>query len=144
MTQENDGWLMIGGDAEGEKKVYRVRLDAPAGVEKSEFANCVILEWRYDESGLPDLKTTALHKAFEALMDPLNERSGNSVLMHVYTGGGIKEWCYYARDYDRYMEELNRVLTGAPRFPIEILYDSDATWKYWGAIRELATSNASA
>jgi uncharacterized protein DUF695 len=139
MSRAKAEWQMIALDVEGEKRVYRIRTAAPKGIKPKDFANCVIIEWSFDE-GLPDESTNSQHQAFESLMDPLDDHTKNSLLMHVYTGSGIKEWCYYAKDYDKFMKALNKALAKRPRFPINILHDHDPIWKYWSGIKQYATT----
>lgn len=131
---------MIVAQAEGgEKVIYRIRLERPAGVVLSEYENCVIIEWTF-QNALPDKVLSEVHRIFEGHMDPLAHNNPNSLLMHVYTRPGMKEWCYYTRDYPAFMTELNTVLAGKPRFPIDILHDKDPSWKYWTEVRDLVTS----
>jgi hypothetical protein len=137
---DNDNWLMVAGLADGEPRMYRIRVELPMDIVRETFQECVIIEWRYAAAGFPDKRTTALHSAFEGLLDSLNDPNANSILVHAYTGGGIKEWCYYVKSYDRYMADLNNALAGKPRFPIEIMHDSDPTWKYWSGIKEVAVA----
>ncbi|MEW5914797.1 MAG: DUF695 domain-containing protein [Gemmatimonadota bacterium] len=144
MTLDNDNWLLLVGEADGEPRTYRIRQGIPDGVARETFTECVIIEWRYADRGFPDKRMTSLHNAFEGILDALNDPKGNSMLAHAYTGGGIKEWCYYAKNYDRFMAHLNEVLAGKPRFPIEIVHDEDPTWKYWTGIREFAMNAAEA
>ncbi len=140
MVEKDEGWTMFVVEVEGgEKRIYRIRLAPPAGVEPSAHSNCVIVEWKFGDA-LPDKRLSDAHKAFEAHMDPLGYDNRNSVLMHVYTKPGMKEWCYYARDYPAFMREVNTALAGKPRFPIEILHDTDPDWKYWTQVRDLVNS----
>lgn len=124
--------------AEDEQRIYRIRSEAPKGVKKKDFSNCVIIEWPF-AGGVPDKETNSQQQAFESFMEPLDNYAKNSLLMHVYTGSGIKEWCYYAKDYDRFMQDLNKALARKPRFPINILNDHDPIWKYWASIKHYAT-----
>jgi hypothetical protein len=105
----------------------------------SDYSNCVIVEWSFEDA-LPSKPLMDAHRAFEAHMEPLGDNNPNSVLMHVFTRAGMKEWCYYARDYPAFMTDLNTALAGKPRFPIEILHDEDPEWNYWSQIKEFANS----
>ncbi len=62
-------------------------------------------------------------------------------VVHVYTGAGIREWCYYAKSYDQFMEDINRMLAGKPRFPIQILHNRDAIWEYQAGIKKASEGN---
>jgi hypothetical protein len=139
VTEKNGDWTIFVVEADGEKRIYRLRLEPPAGLVTSEYSNCVIVEWTFGDA-LPDQPLQEVHKAFEAHMDPLGFNNPNSLLMHVYTKPGMKEWCYYTRDYPAFMTELNTALAGKPRFPIDILHDKDPGWKYWSQVKELVES----
>ena len=138
MTEEKSDWSLITLEAEDGPRVYRIRSAPPAGIEQKAFSESVIVEWRFGE-GLPDKDTNAAMLAFEKHLDPIDDHTQNSLLVHVFTGSGIKEWCYYAKDYDKFMEDLNVALKGKPRFPISILHDHDPAWKYWSGIKGYAT-----
>jgi Family of unknown function (DUF695) len=140
VVEKNEGWTIFAVEVEGgEKRLYRIRLEPPTSVVASEYPNCIIVEWNFEDA-LPDKPLSDAHNAFEAHMEPLGHNNRNSVLMHVYTKPGMKEWCYYARDYPAFMKELNTALAGKPRFPIEILHDTDPGWKYWTSVRDLVQS----
>jgi hypothetical protein len=139
VVENNEDWTIFVVEAEGEKRIYRMRLKPPPGLVTSEYSSCVIVEWTFG-GVLPDKPLQEVHKAFEAHMDPLGFNNPNSLLMHVYTKPGMKEWCYYTRDYPAFMTELNAALAGKPRFPIDILHDKDPGWTYWSQVKELVES----
>ncbi|AXQ30538.1 DUF695 domain-containing protein [Solimonas sp. K1W22B-7] len=138
-SEAEEEWTMILLEVEDERRLYRMRLAPPEAVDPARFCESVIVEWRYADAGLPDRETNAAMMAFEELLDALDDPAGNSLMLHAYTGAGIKEWCYYARDYAQFMRDLNTALKGQPRFPIEIFHDHDPVWKYWNGIKEFAT-----
>jgi hypothetical protein len=137
VVDKNGDWSMFVAQAEGgDKVIYRIRMERPEDVVPSDYENCVVIEWTFQDA-LPDKVLSEVHKIFEGHMDPLGHDNPNSLLMHVYTRPGMKEWCYYARDYPAFMTELNAALAGKPRFPIDILHDKDPAWKYWSDIRDM-------
>src|SRR5262245_57026133 len=109
MAEEENAWTMSAHEVDGQKRIYRVRSALPAVMKPADFPECVIIEWNYG-SGLPNEELSELQSTFEEFMDPLDDPAKNSLLMHVYTGSGIKEWCYYARNYEQYMADLNKEL----------------------------------
>ena len=137
MTAEKGKWNLIALETEDGPRIYRIRGEPPAGVEKEIFGESVIIEWRFG-GAVPDKATAAAMFAFERHLDPIDDHTKHSLLVHVYTGSGIREWCYYTRSYDEFMRALNVALAGKPRFPIEILHDQDPTWKYWSGINDYA------
>jgi hypothetical protein len=140
VSEEKGEWTLIALEAEDGKRIYRIRLEPPAGVTKEIFGESVIIEWRFGE-GVPDKATAAAMFAFEEYLKPIDDYTKHSLLVHVYTGSGVKEWCYYTKSYDDFMASLNLALAGKPRFPIEILHDRDPTWSYWTGIKNYAHGN---
>lgn len=136
MTEQKE-WTLIALEAEDGQRIYRIRREPPVGVDKEIFSESVIIEWKFGE-GLPDKPTAAAMFALEEYMEPMDDHTKHSLLVLVYTGRGIKEWCYYTKSYDEFMKGLNVALRGKPRFPIEILHDHDPTWNYWSSLKGYA------
>ncbi|MDR2189496.1 MAG: DUF695 domain-containing protein [Azonexus sp.] len=133
--EKRDDWRLVFTEEDDGIKSWQVREAVPQGISTRDFATSVVVEWRYAEEGPPTKEIRSQLSVFGEHLDPL-ELSLNSVLVHVIKGGGICEWCYYTRDYNRFMEHLNQLLADKPRFPIQIFHDRDPTWKYWRDIKE--------
>lgn len=137
MNEETrDDWTLIFTEEDDGIKAWQVRHAVPKGVSTSDFPTSVVIEWRYADEGPPTQEAREQLYAFGAHLDPLDNLTSDSVLVHVIKGGGICEWCYYTREYKRFMEHLNKLLADKPQFPIKILHDRDPTWKYWRGIKE--------
>lgn len=67
---------------------------------------------------------------FEAALDQLSD-APDAKLVLVMTVGGLREWCYYTRSYEAFMQVLNQSLAGLPRFDIAIEHSYDPEWRYW-------------
>ncbi len=134
---EKSDWSLVFTEEDDGLKSWQVRDEVPKGVNVEDYSRSIIIEWRYADEGPPDSKTRQHLNTFGALLDELDNTTGNSINVHVIKGGGVCEWCYYAKDYTVFMQELNKTLAGHPRFPIAILHDEDPTWKYWNGIKEI-------
>jgi len=55
--------------------------------------------------------------------------------MLVATGLGLREWVYYTRDREQFMERLNELLQGHAAYPVEIEIYDDPDWENWDYIR---------
>ena len=55
----------------------------------------------------------------------------------VSTGMGLKEWIFYARTREQFLDEFNQLLAGHPGYPIEIEFAEDPAWRF-GQQRTLA------
>jgi hypothetical protein len=125
VTQEDDG-----------NKYWQFRKDVPTGVREADFPTGVTLEWTYADEGPPDKQTLEKLNAFGGHLSALNDDPDNSWLVHVTKGSGFCEWCYYVKDYERFMQGTNAALKGKARCPIEINFDNDPEWSYWRGVKE--------
>jgi hypothetical protein len=69
--------------------------------------------------------------SFERALDELSMANGQSFLMNVGTGVGLREWLYYAKDRDRFMKRFNELLAGHEPYPLKIEFYDDPAWKVW-------------
>lgn len=132
MSQE---WLTAAADYEdGSKKVYSVRQHAPQGADPEEFSTVVVIEWIFDDE-LPDAHLLQEMQVFEELLEPLDDGEEH-FMAHVITGDGQREWCYYTKNYARFIKHMNRLLAGHQHYPLDIEYQEHTDWEYWQEILE--------
>lgn len=113
-------------NASGGKGIFRYLQAKPAKWET--LTEEVSLSWNY-EGAFPDEETKLKMDALEDALD--SQFSGDICLALVMTVGGLREWCFYAKNYENFMEQLNQGLAGKPRFPISIVHSPDPDWEYW-------------
>jgi len=82
----------------------------------------------------PDVKQAM--DAFEDAVDPLTWLNGFSELLYVATGSGHREWLFYSSDQNRFMRELNDLLSTHEPYPLEIEFGDDPEWKAWSELAE--------
>ena len=117
--------------------VFRFARQFRAGFEKSALPDRVILAWRYkSESGLPAGQEREAMDHMEDLLAPAVEKPGVAVLALVSTGEDLREWIYYTRSEQEFLNSLNKVLAGAQRFPIEVHTASDPQWSTYERFRK--------
>lgn len=120
--------------------VFRFAKEFRAGFEKSALADRVILAWRYNSaSGLPVVQEREAMDRMEDLLAPVVDKPGVAVLALVSTGEGLREWVYYTRSEQEFLNSLNQALAGAQRFPIEIHTASDPQWSTYERFRKRVT-----
>ena len=132
---KDDSWTMATGQIDGRKVLARFRSSLPNPVDMDLLPYLVLLTWSYDssESGMPGSDTTDRMTDLEAILENSVEKNSGDLVACI-TGNGRKEWRYYTYDTDRFMDKLNRGLSGHARFPIEITFHEDPEWR---ALKEL-------
>ena len=65
---------------------------------------------------------------FEDLLEPMEDMGQFAILALVSTGEGLREWTYYTKSSDEFLDRLNAALLSEPAFPVEIDVASDPTW----------------
>jgi hypothetical protein len=96
----------------------------------------IIIVWRYEpKTGLPTAEHHAEMNSFEHLLGPITETEHFAILVLVSTGEGLREWTYYAKSSDEFVDRLNVALRAGPAFPVEIHVASDPTWSMYCEFR---------
>ena len=89
----------------------------------------IIVVWNYQsESGMPSVNERESMDRLEDALAPSIESDGFATLALVSTGENSREWIYYTRSEDEFMDRLNAALKGAPAYPIEIHAAPDPAW----------------
>ena len=136
MTEEGT-WQIIALESEDDGKlVYRMMIEKPTKIDCGQFTENVSVTWHFADEGLPSTEIGGVLRQFEGFVDSLDDLEGNSFLTFVFSGRGMREWSYYVKDYDKFMEMLNDALATKSPFPIEIEHSHDPDWEYWSGIKE--------
>jgi hypothetical protein len=145
MPKEGSGrWTILKAEREGRLAVFRVRTDQPR--DAGSFPMNVLVKWSYegDARGLPPPEVRASMDAFEEAVNELMWPPGPSYLVLVTTGGNLKEWEFYVRNYDDFMARFNAKLAGHRHFPIEVHFTEDPNWLLWHRVRDHAVAKPQA
>lgn len=117
--------------------IFRFVKEFRAGFKKSSLPDRVILVWRYEsESGLPATAEREAMDRLEDLLAPVVEEKGFSMLTLVSTGENLREWTYYTKSEEEFLQALNNALAQQPRFPIEIHAAPDPKWLTYDSFRK--------
>lgn len=133
MNAEPNDWRIVTArnPETGEGAVFRARFSKPSRPDLASLVWAILIHWPYEsDEPMPPAEVNQAQLRFEEALDPLAS-SGHSELVHVSTGMGLKEWIYYARTREQFLDELNALLAGHPRYPIEIEFVEDPTWNVW-------------
>jgi hypothetical protein len=117
--------------------VFRYVKDFRAGFVKSSLPDRVILSWRYEStSGMPATAERELMDRMEDVLAPVVEKPGFAMLALVSTGENLREWIYYAKSEQEFLEALNTALALQPHFPLKIHAAADPQWATYQRFRD--------
>lgn len=114
--------------------IYRYAKQFRAGFDRKVYPDRVVIVWRFDtETGLPDVMLRKKMDRFEDLLQPyVNELS---VLTAVFTGDNSREWVFYAKSDDLFLDALNLALVAQAKLPLEIHTGKDPEWETYDELR---------
>lgn len=137
--KSEDFWLVAQVEEDGVPTIYRVRDKIPAHVDIGDYPYLISVVWPYDgeaDNGMPGDNVKEHQTQFEDALDPFVEKGGDNEHMVVVTGKGRKEWLWYAKDADRWIEEFSAALHEYPAFPVEIQGYAADEWRSYKTLRE--------
>jgi hypothetical protein len=131
----NNDWVILKAEKQGKVSLCRLRKShPPAG-----FPTLIRIVWEYsgeEYNGFPHPDARKMMDDFEDAVGPVCDKHDFSRLMLVITGLGLKEWSFYAKDFNAFMLEFNHLMNGKPVVPIKIVYEQDPEFKYWSRYRK--------
>lgn len=127
----DDAWTIGSADQDEQPIIIRVRSQMPDAAQRQTHAQLIVVGWPYDgaEAGMPGTTDSAAMQAFEDAVEAGLEGTGIGVQVASLTGGGQKEWRYYAADAEAFVVALNTSLDGHPTYPLEIEMFDDSEWQ---------------
>lgn len=121
----------------GRSIVFRFAQELSPGFARSSQPDRIILVWRYEsETGQPVRNEHVRMDTLEDLLEPVLEVNNCATLALVSTGENLREWIYYARSEDEFLDKLNFALAGYEPFPIEIYTAKDPEWSDYEEFRQ--------
>jgi hypothetical protein len=126
----NEKWAIAKVTAkDGKSGVFRYLEEKPSNWKTANLSEEVSISWNYSGE-YPDSITLKKMDELEVALEPL--ASGrDACLALIMTVNGLREWCYYTRNYDYFMAELNKALSNKQTFPISIIHSRDPEWEYY-------------
>jgi Family of unknown function (DUF695) len=116
----------------GRKIIFRYAKDFSATFDRASQPSRIIIVWKYDsESGQPGPEEHRRMNLLEDSLEPILGQDNFAILALVTTGENLREWTYYAKSDDAFIQRLNLALAGLPVFPIEIHTHHDPTWSMY-------------
>jgi hypothetical protein len=127
-----DKWVMLEAHSITGKSLIRARELVPNQEFRSRNRFLMIIRWEYEASdegiGMPDAETYEMIQAFEDAVFARADDETWAIEAASITGGGTKEWRFFAPSQERFLDELNQALGGHQPYPIQIEAFEDDQW----------------
>jgi hypothetical protein len=131
-SADNCEWLLLELEAPHEDNAFIVRIRGakPPGISPVDYPTLMNLCWFTEETSENGMPTPECLDTMLEMEELLHELEGESIgfMMFSVTGNGRKEWLWYVKDQDAFIEGLNRCLAGHEEFPIEIESAPAGNW----------------
>lgn len=126
----NDLWAIGEAQVNGLPLVVRFRTGLPSAPERQLHENLIIISWPYTgtESGMPDDADKQSTDRFEEAIEQGFENSDIGAQVACLTGNHNKEWRYFTRDVEAFLDTFNQCLAGHPVYPIKLNMYKDPEW----------------
>ena len=138
IVQDPGKWVIVEAVNGAKRLVMRLRTDRPNQPDINAYSTAIVIGWEFpslEGTAKPPEETYQRMLSFERAVDELSMENGHSFLMNVSTGLGLREWCYYAKDRERFMARFNELLAGRERYPLKIEFFDDPEWRVWLDLR---------
>jgi hypothetical protein len=140
MTNPGDQWAVATAEEDGNEVIYRFRSAVPAGIVIRDYPHLVNIYWQIEESHVGGVPTPDVNERMTDLEERLDTLEGPATgyMVLSITGSNRREWIWYVRDSEKYMERVNDVLGELPPFPIEFEVSDDPDWStFQGLLRSV-------
>ncbi|MEN4918018.1 DUF695 domain-containing protein [Achromobacter spanius] len=110
--------------------IVRFRTGLPSAPDRQANENLIIISWPYTgiESGMPNDEDKQSTNRFEEAIENGFEDSDIGAQVACLTGNHLKEWRYYTRDVEAFLDAFNKCLAGHPVYPIQLRMYKDPDW----------------
>jgi len=125
-----DLWAVGETRVDGLSVIVRFRTGLPPAPDRQANDNLVFISWPYTgiESGMPNDEDKALTNRFEEAIEQGFENSDLGVMVACMTGNHLKEWRFYTRDVEAFLDAFNACLAGHPVYPLQLRMFKDPDW----------------
>lgn len=127
----SDGWALSESVLDDLPILIRLRTDIGNFVGHPLLSWRLRIVWAYDaenEMGLPQLCDLELMEACENALVAVFEKDKQTILTHVITADGVRQWVFYSQDLDEAAARLNSVLPHDQPYPLELSAEEDSSW----------------
>lgn len=123
-------WSVAEGERNGLPLIVRFIAEMPSQETRQAYGWLTVISWSYvpGDSGMPSPEDNKRMYELEDALEASLESKGYCIQVISRTGDGSREWSYYTRDREEFIEALNDALAAKPRLPIEISFYEDPSW----------------
>ena len=123
-------WFVAQFEEDDREVIVRSRSEMPSPEERQRYPELCVITWVYEgvDSGMPDSSENARMIELEDALEAEVEKRGLCVQTASRTGNDRREWNYFVRSEEEFIEALNGALGHLPPFPIEIRFYDDPEW----------------
>ena len=108
MADEQWAIARLGQEGSHDEVVFRYPEEIDPNIQRVHQANEMTVVWKYQsETGQPSVSDFDRMSFLEGALEAALEKDGFATLALVATGGGVREWTYYAKSEEEFFQRLN-------------------------------------
>lgn len=115
----------------GKPVVYKSIAKLPPASVRKDLPWLAVISWKYDESTNNGMPLPDTNESMVALEDALEDMEGENVLyrmVYTATGNNLKDFAFYIKERDEFMQKFNEALSKDSVYPLEINFYEDKEW----------------
>ena len=134
-------WSVAEGERNGLPLIVRFIAEMPDQETREAYRWLTVISWSYvpGERGMPSREDNQRMYDLEDALEASLESKGYCIQVISRTGDGTREWSYYIREREEFIDALNDALAKKPRFPIEINFYEDPAWSELQGVHQSVT-----
>ena len=132
MVKETEKKSIIGtSEEDGLPVIWKVLRKFPPAALRKKLPWLAIFSWEYDgdgNNGMPDREEYRRMLELEKILEQGLVEAGACEYVYSRTGNSLKEFVFYIRDKEHFLEALDRTLSNHEYFPVDITFYEDPAW----------------
>jgi hypothetical protein len=131
---DKQGWAIAQGEThDGQPMLLRIKQYEDA-FPRARYEHRLNIVWPVaagSVDGMPDQADMDAMQVFENRLCAAIEADSQATLGLVITGAGEREWVFYCRDAQEFMQRLSAMPHDGAPYPIRIEYERDPDWEFF-------------
>lgn len=129
----NNRWMRSEGTLNEKPISIQYRQDWQLAKEAGEYSICIQIAWNAnssdDSSGFPAEDEQVEILMFHELLQAHVETNENALVLMMITHSGVNQWVVYAKDLERFKQDLESIPAREGGYPLEVVADMDEEWR---------------